>query len=272
MVDNGSATLIDLSFHLSVTLIIVASHLPWGAVKKSQSRKVWKYSRANFELACALIDATDWDTILQGKGGGTGGASYSTPQYLLWGAFVAHYALPSAACKSFSPPNLILLPPPLLQGDCIDEIWDKWSNYCTLPKRRKLPWVNSSIRRAISRTNNYWERSRQNPSHREKYKQSCNKVLSMLREGKRNFPNSSPLKPKTFLENCEAPEWQDLNIHPSEQNYVQLTTDQGKANVLNTFFHSCFNTALPPLSCTVHVQNPAVLPSTAFVSTRKFLK
>ena len=102
MVDNGSATLIDLSFHLSVTLIIVASHLPWGAVKKSQSRKVWKYSRANFELACALIDATDWDTILQGKGGGTGGASYSTPQYLLWGAFFAHYALPSAACKSFS--------------------------------------------------------------------------------------------------------------------------------------------------------------------------
>ena len=106
MVDNGSATLIDLSFHLSVTLIIVASHLPWGAVKKSQSRKVWKYSRANFELACALIDATDWDTILQGKGGGTGGASYSTPQYLLWGAFFAHYALPSAACKSFSPPPI----------------------------------------------------------------------------------------------------------------------------------------------------------------------
>jgi len=60
----------------------------------------------------------------------------------------AHYALPLAACKSFSPPNLILLPPPLLQGDCIDEIWDKWSNHCTLPKRRKLPWVNSSIRRA----------------------------------------------------------------------------------------------------------------------------
>ena len=33
--------------------------------------------------------------------------------------------------------------------------------------------------------------------------------------GKRTFPNSSPFKPNTFLENCEAPEWQDLNIHPS---------------------------------------------------------
>ena len=74
--------------------------LKWSVVKMSQSRKVGKYSRTNFELACAHIDATDWDAIPQ--------------------------------------------------GDCIDEIWDKWSNRfmsimeqclprCTLPKRRKLP-------------------------------------------------------------------------------------------------------------------------------------
>jgi len=83
VVDNGSATLIDLAFlsnpscceecyvipplcnsdHNGISL-----NLKWRAVKKSQSCKVWKYSQANFELACALIDATDWDTILQGKG------------------------------------------------------------------------------------------------------------------------------------------------------------------------------------------------------------
>jgi len=40
--------------------------LKWGVVKKSRSRKVWKYSQANFEQACALIDATDWDSILAG--------------------------------------------------------------------------------------------------------------------------------------------------------------------------------------------------------------
>jgi len=40
--------------------------LKWGAVKKSQSRKVWKYSQANFEQACALIDATDSDATAAG--------------------------------------------------------------------------------------------------------------------------------------------------------------------------------------------------------------
>ena len=93
MVDNGSATLIDLASLSNPSCCEECSVIPplsnsdhngisltlkWGAVKMSQSRKVWKYSRANFELACALIDATDWDAILQ--------------------------------------------------GDCIDEIWDKWSN------------------------------------------------------------------------------------------------------------------------------------------------
>jgi len=57
------------SFHLSLTLIImhgISLTLKWGVVKKSRSRKVWKYSQANFEQACALIDATDWDSILAG--------------------------------------------------------------------------------------------------------------------------------------------------------------------------------------------------------------
>jgi len=137
------------------------------------------------------------------------------PPILALGGFFCTLCTTFGSMQVLQPPNLILLPPPLLQGDCIDERWDKWSNHCTLPKRRKLPWVNSSIRWAISKRNNYWERSRQNPSHREKYKQSRNKVLSMLCEGKRNLPNSSLLKPKTLLENYEAPEWQDLNIHPS---------------------------------------------------------
>jgi len=44
--------------------------------------------------------------------GGYGG--YSPPRNCTVGLSSAHYVLPSAVCKSFSPPNLILLPLPLI--------------------------------------------------------------------------------------------------------------------------------------------------------------
>ena len=59
------------------------------------------------------------------KVGGTGGAKggYSLPKNCTVGLSSAHYVLPSAVCKSFSPPNLILLPPPLFL--CRNLIGDK---------------------------------------------------------------------------------------------------------------------------------------------------
>jgi len=60
------------------------------------------------------------------KGGGTGGARGAiAPPNLHCGARLCalcatfSYVLPSAVCKSFSPPNLIQLPPPLIVCDII---------------------------------------------------------------------------------------------------------------------------------------------------------
>ena len=135
-------------------------------------------------------------------------------------------------------------------------------------QEEKAPLVNSSIRRAISKRNNYWKRSRQNPSYREKYKRSHNKVLSMLRNF---FQTLHPSNPKHFRKTVMNGKT-STSIPFIEQNNVQLTTDQEKANVLNTFFHSCFNTALPPLSCTDACPEPSNSPKHIFCTEGKFLK
>ena len=81
VIDNRPATLIDLALLWNPSCCEECSIIPplsncdrngvslmlkWGIVKKYQSCKVQKYSQANFDEACALIDSTDWDTILQG--------------------------------------------------------------------------------------------------------------------------------------------------------------------------------------------------------------
>jgi len=144
---------------------------------------------------------------------------------------------------------------------------------CTLPKRRKLPWVNSSIRRAISKRNNYWERSRQNPSHREKYKQSCNEVLLWYVRGKGTFQTLHSSNPKHFWKTVKLLNGKtSTSIPVIERNNIQLTTNQEKANVLNTFFHSCFNTALPPLSCTDACPEPSGSPEHIFCTDEEILE
>ena len=50
----------------------------------------------------------------------------------------------------------------------------------TLPKGRKLPWVNGHIKHAICKRKSFWRKSQQNPAYKLKYKQLRNKVVSLL--------------------------------------------------------------------------------------------
>ena len=59
--------------------------------------------------------ANQADALTPDKGGVTGGArgAIAPPKNCTVGLSSTHYVLPLAVCRSFSPPNLILLPPPL---------------------------------------------------------------------------------------------------------------------------------------------------------------
>jgi len=85
----------------------------------------------------------------------------------------------------------------------------------TLPKRRKLPWVNSSIRQAISERNNYWKRSGQTPHTERNISNLVTKFYLCYMRGKGTFSKLFTPQTQNIFGNCEAPEWQDLNIHPS---------------------------------------------------------
>ena len=248
---SGTATLIDLALMSNPSSLEVCSVIPplsnsdhngvsltikWKtANRKSRHRKIWKYLQADFQRACELIDATDWNT--------------------------------------------------LLQSECIDQMWECWykcfmsiMEQCiprsTLPKGRKLPWVNGHIKHTIRKRNSFWRKSQQNPAYKLKYKQLRNKVVYLLREGKKTFvQNINPANPKQFWKIVKVLKGKNSSsILVIKHNGKVLTSDQQKADVFNKFFHSCFNTALPPLCPNTTKLEPSDCPENLLCSEQEVME
>jgi len=91
--------------------------------------------------------------------------------------------------------------------------------------------------------------------------------------GKGTFQTLHSSNPKHFWKTVKLLNGKtSTSIPVIERNNIQLTTNQEKANVLNTFFHSCFNTALPPLSCTDACPEPSGSPEHIFCTDEEILE
>ena len=77
----------------------------------------------------------------------------------------------------------------------------------------------------------------------------CNSVTSMIRKSQATyFKNINPANKKLFWKTIKYLNKQRSSIPTLSENNVSASTDSAKATLLNDFFSSCFNTAVPPLA------------------------
>ena len=143
-----------------------------------------------------------------------------------------------------------------------------------LPKKRKLPWINAGVRHAIRKRNIIYRKSRSNPNLRARYKQLRNKVISQLRSAKRSYVQSIPAgNSKQFWKSVKLLNGKGAPTIPAiNHDGKRIRCDEQKADALNQFFHSCFNTATPPLTSeegSSYGLDPAACPQELYCSEQE---
>ena len=154
----------------------------------------------------------------------------------------------------------------LFSGKSVDEVCLTWQetflsimDQCipkgVLPKKRNVPWASRNIRRIIFKRNSAYKRYKRAGDAMSglKYKQLRNRAVSELRKAKQQYINNLSKAPNTkqfwsaikSLNGSCASRVPTLSCNTDSET---ITDDKQKAKVLNEFFHSCFNTALPPLT------------------------
>ena len=115
--------------------------------RNPKGRVVWRYSHANWERACNLIEATDWSALLD-----------PTDINLSWTNW----------------------------SEAFLNIMERCIPKATLPRRKNRPWLSKKLLQAMRRRNMYYKRAKVFKNF-SKYKAQRNKVTTMLKEAKKEF-------------------------------------------------------------------------------------
>ena len=197
------------SDHLGLLVSITA-----GSVRsqpKRKRRKIWRYSHADFDRACELIEATDWDSLISSNDIDTCWANWS---------------------KRFLQ----------IMEDCIPQ--------SVVRSRRNLPWLTKSITQAIRRRNMLFRTFKRtsSPTANQKFRAARNRVVAMLRLSKAKFFRSlQTLKPKEFWKAVKLLNKQESSVPTLSSNGNDVSDDREKAHLLNNYFYECFNKRSSPV-------------------------
>ena len=223
---SSGSSLIDLVFLSSPSFLQTCSTLPpllnsdhlglfirlrWQKSNRStshSSRTIWRYDFADWDRACDLISSTDWESVLDFDDVND-----------CWLNLKSHFL------------EIIEL--------CVPK--------AVLPKRQNLPWLTKPIIQAIRRRNLLFKQAKLSGDF-TKYKACRNKIVQQLRLAKQQFfSHLDPKCPKNFWKAYKILNGSPSSIPVLSSGSTVAESSIEKANLLNEFFVSCFNTSTPPL-------------------------
>ena len=221
---NGTKSIIDLLFVNDPYLVRSCCTIPplsnsdhhglqielrlKSTLKAPKRRTVWRYCHADWERANSLIEETDWDSLLDPEDINTSWKNWSD-KYLE----IMQASIPTS----------------------------------TLPPRRNRPWLTKKLVQAIRRRNALYKKAKATNDF-TKYRRYRNKIVNYLRNAKRAyFGKLNPRKPKEFWKACKLLRKTPSSIPVLSNNNSTAYTNVDKAELLNSFFVSCFNKSHTPL-------------------------
>ena len=195
---------LSISDHLSILLDLKKKLKPSD---KCQGRLIWRYSHADWEKACDLIDSFEWDSIL------TDDIDASLKQW--------HEQLDIMAQ---SIPNRFL------------------------PPRRNLPWLTKPIIQFMRKRNMLFRKAKSSGNF-TKYKRARNRTTNLLKlVKKRYFRSLNPKDSQKFWKAVKSLNKSKQSIPTLSHDGEVACDDADKANLLCSFFSSCFNQSCAPIS------------------------
>ena len=221
---NGTRSTIDLVFVSDPRLVRSCTTIPplsnsdhlglqvnlslKTTITTVKRRVVWRYKHADWDKACDLINSTDWKSLL--------GQSNVNKSWSNW-------------CNRFMQ----------IMHECIPS--------GTIPPRRNRPWLTKKLIQAMRRRNAIYRQAKATNNYM-KYKRYRNKVVGLLRNAKMAyFRKLNPRKSKEFWKACKLLNRAPSSIPTLSNSATVAHTATEKAELLNSFFVSCFNQSHSPL-------------------------
>ena len=197
------------SDHLGLSLAVSAVKAKCNP--KRSGRKIWRYALADYDLAHEMLDAIDWSALFQ-----------SSDVNTCWALWHTKFLQVMEAC----------IPQSVLKA------------------RKNLPWLTKSVIQAMRRRNSLFRAAKRSDGDDlwNKYKTVRNQVVALLRLNKEQyFHNLQFSTSREFWKAIKVLNKQDSTIPTLWDDNTPVTSDSGKADLLNRYFHDCFNHSFPPL-------------------------
>ena len=210
------------SDHLGLYLSISAGQRK--CVPKVNRRKIWRYALGDFDRASELLLSTDWNSLFS-----------SGDINICWLNWKTRFLEVMQLCIPQS----------------------------TVRSSKNLPWLNKQVIQAIRKRNALFRKTKKckSPAVFGKYRAAKNKVTALIRLNKKTFFQSiKSSDTKNFWKAIKLLTRKDSNVPTLVHNDSSHETSSDKANLLNNYFHSCFNKNVQALSPQTPTLDSALFP------------